>query len=163
MDTLNNSMNMHKGFTLLELIIVIIILGILAAIGVTNYTNSIEKARGEAYINNMRTILNAWRIYNLKEAIDYNPIKGSNCSVSWINNNFRIFITESYYGYGTTIPGARLTSNLTAADTHDRYLRARGNRIGNLGRWVQCNYYYLRDATQWEWTGGNFPWLPADE
>ena len=37
---------MKKGFTLLELIVVIIIIGILATLGFTQYTKTIERARG---------------------------------------------------------------------------------------------------------------------
>lgn len=37
---------MKKGFTLLELIIVIIIIGILATLGLTQYARMVERGRG---------------------------------------------------------------------------------------------------------------------
>jgi prepilin-type N-terminal cleavage/methylation domain-containing protein len=48
-----------RGFTLLELILVVIILGVLASLGVVQYTNVIEKSRtGEAVscLGTLRTL-----------------------------------------------------------------------------------------------------------
>jgi len=56
---------MKKGFTLLELIIVIIIIGVLATLGFTQYGRTIEKSRGaeaRAIAGNIRTLAAAFRL-----------------------------------------------------------------------------------------------------
>ncbi|MCX5707172.1 MAG: prepilin-type N-terminal cleavage/methylation domain-containing protein [Candidatus Omnitrophica bacterium] len=56
---------MKKGFTLLELIIVIIIIGVLATLGFTQYAKMIEKGRmGEAksVLGNIRTMEKAYQL-----------------------------------------------------------------------------------------------------
>lgn len=56
---------MKKGFTLLELIIVIIILGVLATLGLTQYTRMIEKSRGaeaRAALGDLRKMAMAYRL-----------------------------------------------------------------------------------------------------
>jgi len=57
---------LKKGFTLLELIIVIIILGVLATLGMTQYTKVVEKGRtaeARMILGQLRT---AQRAYNLE-------------------------------------------------------------------------------------------------
>ena len=54
---------MKKGFTLLELIIVIIIIGVLATLGFTQYTKVIEKGRtaeAKAILGSIRTAQQAY-------------------------------------------------------------------------------------------------------
>ncbi|MDD5116471.1 MAG: prepilin-type N-terminal cleavage/methylation domain-containing protein [Candidatus Omnitrophica bacterium] len=57
---------MRKGFTLIELIVVIIIVGILASVGMTQYTKVVEKGRaGEA-----RLILGSLRTAEIAENME---------------------------------------------------------------------------------------------
>lgn len=53
----------NKGFTLVELMIVIVILGIIAAIAIPTYTSSQEKARKNSCLQNQKIIHSAAEEY----------------------------------------------------------------------------------------------------
>jgi len=56
---------MRKAFTLLELIVVIIIIGVLATLGIQQYTRAIEKSRGaeaKQVIGQLRSTAAAYRM-----------------------------------------------------------------------------------------------------
>ncbi len=58
---------MKKGFTLLELIVVIVILGVLATLGFTQYGRMVEKMRSaeaKQILGNMRMLAIAYRLAN---------------------------------------------------------------------------------------------------
>ena len=57
---------MRKGFTLIELIVVIIIVGILASVGMTQYTKVVEKGRGAE----ARLILGSLRTAEIAENME---------------------------------------------------------------------------------------------
>lgn len=70
--TLSEISGYHKrtkfltGFTLLELIIVVILIGILASIGIVVYLNAVEQARAtEAWVN-LSSIINSEKRYYLE-------------------------------------------------------------------------------------------------
>lgn len=57
---------MKKAFTILELVFVVIILGILAAIALPKFSSSKDEAEISKSLNNLRTLINDVSIYTLK-------------------------------------------------------------------------------------------------
>lgn len=56
-----------KGFTLIELVIVIAILGILAGIAIPRFTDAVETARGAKLLADLRSIESAGTVYYTKK------------------------------------------------------------------------------------------------
>ncbi len=56
---------MRRAFTLIELLIVVAIIGILAAIAVPNFVNAMERAKVSRAISDVKSICNALEMYRL--------------------------------------------------------------------------------------------------
>lgn len=109
---------MKKGFTLLELIIVIIILGVLATLGFTQYARMVERARGaeaKAICGDIRKFAAAYRLENgtltagtgfgaaqanIGASSDQIPATGA-CRAS------------HYFGYGVAVTASQVTITAT--------------------------------------------------
>lgn len=59
----------EDGFTLIELIFAIIIIGILAALAIPRFSDTIEKSRTAEAINILGTLRNAQEVYNLENGV----------------------------------------------------------------------------------------------
>ena len=53
----------QKGFTIVELLIVIVVIGILAAISIVAYNNVTQKARDDQRVSDVRNVINAVASY----------------------------------------------------------------------------------------------------
>src|SRR5574344_1939679 len=60
------SLKSNKGFTLIELVVVIAILGILAGIAIPRFMDATATARGAKIVADLRTIDSAIMMYNAK-------------------------------------------------------------------------------------------------
>jgi len=60
----------EKGFTLVELLAVIVILGIIGAIAVPSIAGVIENSKKDAHIANAQSLLEAARLYDVSDDIE---------------------------------------------------------------------------------------------
>ena len=111
---------MKKGFTLLELIIVIIIIGILATLGFVQYSSVIEKSRGaeaRAVISTLRTQAVA-KSMNITTATTIDPTTDlglgtatGQISTSCAAANYFSYSASGCTGAGCTFTATRCTAS----------------------------------------------------
>jgi len=103
--------NFWKGFTLIELIIVIIIIGILAAIGLSQYTKVVEKGRAAE----ARTILGTLRSAEIAEFIENGAYKAYTDAAPDLGVEAPTTCkTTHYFSYACTAGGLCTATRCTA-------------------------------------------------
>lgn len=60
-----------KGFTLVEILIVVVILGILAAIVIPQFTSASESAKGSSLVSQLQTLRSQLELYQVQHNGDY--------------------------------------------------------------------------------------------
>lgn len=102
---------MHRGFTLLELIVVLIIVGMLVILGLSQYGPARERAMGKEARANLKLIYAAEKIYRLEMGFFY-PYGGTVDVPGDINQNLKISLSEKNWDY--RIEGGSAGINYTA-------------------------------------------------
>lgn len=112
-------MNSQKiGFTLVELIVVVIIIGILAAIGIPAYLKTQERAFDKDAVASLKLIQAAERIYHLENGFYY-PADGSTpASRQLTNDNLKLNlpVTSPKWTYSATAAGDSSAARLGGTD-----------------------------------------------
>jgi len=85
------------GFTLLELITVVIIVAILVAISVPQYLKTVERSYDKEAIANLKLIKAAQKIYKLEYLVYYGAPNQD--LINLINLNLRLDLNESVWDY----------------------------------------------------------------
>ncbi len=93
---------MNKAFTLIELLVVVLIIGILSAIALPQYTVAVEKSRVAEALINAQKLREAQELYHLQNgewggsSLDKLDFDISNCKVE---NNDDGFCYTKYFAY----------------------------------------------------------------
>lgn len=83
-----NKLRRRKGFTLIELMIVISIIGVLAAIAIPNFRTARQKSNQRACYANQKTILGALEMYNLDTGEQITITQGSNLADKLVKGKY---------------------------------------------------------------------------
>lgn len=111
--------NSRCGFTLVELIIVVIIIGILASIAIPAYMHTQERAFDSDAKASVKLIQAAERIYRLESGFYYPP-SGSVSVNSTINTNLKLSLPVTTPKWTYT---ANSTGNASALRTSGSHIR----------------------------------------
>lgn len=143
---------MRRGFTLLEIIIVIIIIGILATLGLTQYGRMVERSRGAE----ARTILGSLRSQAAAHYLEYNSLiapvfdatrAGIGAADDQIPAADRL---SHYFTYAVATPNATtLTATATRAGAGGK-----GGATPAAGRTLILTTTFPAGTDTWTGTGG---------
>lgn len=126
----------EKGFTLIEIMVVLVILGVLAAISVPVYSNYVRKAKLNEAISNVEAVANAIRIYRMETG------KWPTKNELLVDTKTKaVNIDEYYFTLSWAVPGtagATLGIVVTATDKFDSPGSSFTYTIDNnyTGKWV---------------------------
>ena len=81
----------NTGFTLVEILIVVIILGILAAIVIPQFTEASNDARVSAMVSDLQTVRSQIELYKVQHKDNY---PGTAANGTWSINNFKTHLTS---------------------------------------------------------------------
>ena len=102
-----------KGFTLLEILIVIVILGVVAGLAVPVFTSSIEQSRSNEAQNNLNAIYMGEKIYAVNHSSTYWLPPGGT-TIPAINATLNLDLTAQYYTQNIQISAGGIPNSFTA-------------------------------------------------
>lgn len=108
----------RKAMTLLELLVVVIIVGVLATLGLVNYAGVREHSMGKEAVANLKLIAAAERIYRMEIGYFFPHSSAPGPSVATINTNLRLSLPQGER-WNYAIPAAA-TTTFTATATRNR-------------------------------------------
>ena len=143
----NNRSIKRRGFTLVELLIVIVVIGVLSAMMMLSSTEAVTSARASNIVSNLRNLKTAALAYYVDHMDDYpdtttNSIEGKSADVfAYMNNSNKL---DSYAGYNVQGEGVYtwfVKYEVTDANVGDK-LKGRAKSVGLLKEAKQSGDVY---------------------
>jgi len=108
-------MQKTRGFTIVELLVVIVVIGILAAITIVAYTGITQKAATASLQSDLTNASQVLKLYYVDNGTYPTSLDGSNCPVGPADTRYCLKVssgnTLSYNPYGTSNSNFRLTTS----------------------------------------------------
>lgn len=133
----------RRGFTLLELILVIIVIGILATLAIPKFADMAEKARGAEAVNTLGIIKTAEDMYKLETG-------GYTNTIGYLDITVPTSGHVTFWTYDV-LTGATSSYTLKAFRT--------SKAGGTQSDWIGLNW---NDASGATWTGSGHPGQPKN-
>lgn len=99
LQTIKEKRALVTGFTLIELITVVIIIAILASLAVPNYIKTVERAKDKEAIVNLKLIMAAEKIYKMGNGNYYPPGNTQTSDINAINLGLGLDLNVSTWNY----------------------------------------------------------------
>ncbi|MHA3080392.1 pilin [Acinetobacter sp. ANC 3791] len=103
-------MNAQKGFTLIELMIVVAIIGILAAIAIPAYQSYIAKSQVTRAVAELGAIKTSY-----EDCLNNGQGNGTSCQIGWTGSNIQSLTAPATAAISTAAPTT--TANITTTGT----------------------------------------------
>ena len=91
-DHFKNHSHYHRGFTLMELMVVLVILSVITALALPNYNKSVANAKERRALNNLYLIYGAEKTYFARNSSVYWPPNGPLYTLAQINTSLGLNI-----------------------------------------------------------------------
>lgn len=139
----------NKGFTLVELVIVIAILAILVGLLAPQYTKYVEKSRKSADVNNMDELIKAVEVYEIDHASKTNAL------LTEAKYPDKKYLTEKLKNLLSSFDPDTEDGAALVDEIYDHSVKMLTLRIEENGGNVKI--YEDRELDPWDWINANYP------